>query len=124
MQPNDRQSKGGCWGVGVEGVGGAPPGTTPTPLLIGHKQWGQAMAPSVMEGVAGGAFCLAHAAKSPDAKLRLNSEYQGLTGIDIEACPRRGHRPLQSIELPPINPHHLQPQRGPPYTETHTDTTT
>jgi len=45
-----------------------------------------------------------------------------LTGIDIEACPRCGHRPLQSIELPPINPHHLQPQRGPPYT--HTDTTT
>ena len=45
-----------------------------------------------------------------------------LTGIDIEACPRCGHRPLQSIELPPINPHHLPPRRGPP--DTHTDTTT
>ncbi|MDP6421410.1 MAG: IS91 family transposase [SAR202 cluster bacterium] len=45
-----------------------------------------------------------------------------LTGIDIEACPRCGHRPLQSIELPPINPHHLPPLRGPP--DTHTDTTT
>ena len=45
-----------------------------------------------------------------------------LTGIDIEACPRCGHRPLQSIELPPIRPHHLPPGRGPP--DTHTDTTT
>ncbi|MDP6637416.1 MAG: IS91 family transposase [Phycisphaerae bacterium] len=45
-----------------------------------------------------------------------------LTGIDIEACPRCGHRPLQSIELPPINPHHPPPQRGPP--DTDIDTTT
>ncbi len=38
-----------------------------------------------------------------------------LTGIDIEACPRCGHRPLQSIELPPVNPLCLPPGRGPPY---------
>ena len=45
-----------------------------------------------------------------------------LTGIDIEACPRCGHRPLQSIELPPTKSHCLQPGRGPP--DTHTDTVT
>ena len=45
-----------------------------------------------------------------------------LTGIDIEACPRCGHRPLQSIELPPIKRLHLPPRRGPP--DTYTDTTT
>ncbi len=39
-----------------------------------------------------------------------------LTGIDIEACPRCGHKPLGSIELPPIKPHYLPPGRGPPDT--------
>jgi len=39
-----------------------------------------------------------------------------LTGVDIEACPRCGHKPLQSIELPPIKPHYLPPGRGPPDT--------
>jgi len=47
-----------------------------------------------------------------------------LTGIDIEACPRCGHRPLQSVELPPIKPHHQPPRRGPPSPETHTATAT
>jgi len=41
-----------------------------------------------------------------------------LTGVDIEACPRCGHRPLQTIELPPIKPHCLPPRRGPPDTHT------
>jgi hypothetical protein len=45
-----------------------------------------------------------------------------LTGVDIEACPRCGHKPLQSIELPPIKPHHLPPGRGPPDTYTATAT--
>jgi hypothetical protein len=43
-----------------------------------------------------------------------------LTGVDIEACPRCGHRPLQSIELPPTRSHCLPPQRGPP--DKHTNT--
>jgi len=47
-----------------------------------------------------------------------------LTGIDIEACPRCGHRPLQSVELPPIKPDHQPPQRGPPSPATHTDIAT
>jgi len=45
-----------------------------------------------------------------------------LAGVDIEACPRCGHRPLQTIELPPIKSHCLPPRRGPPYT--HTDSST
>jgi len=45
-----------------------------------------------------------------------------LTGVDIEACPCCGHKPLQSVELLPIKPHRLPLQRGPPYT--HTDTAT
>jgi len=45
-----------------------------------------------------------------------------LTGTDIEACPRCGHRPLQSIELPPVKPHHMPPQRGPPSPDKHTAT--
>jgi len=45
-----------------------------------------------------------------------------LTGVDIEACPRCGHRPLQSIELPPIKTHSLPPRRGPPHTDTDTAT--
>ena len=45
-----------------------------------------------------------------------------LTGVDIEACPRCGHRPLQSLELPPTRTHYQPPRRGPP--DTHTDTAT
>jgi hypothetical protein len=45
-----------------------------------------------------------------------------LTGIDIDACSRCGHRPLQSIELPPVNLHCLPPGRGPP--DAHADTAT
>jgi len=38
-----------------------------------------------------------------------------LTGIDIEACPCCGHRPLQSVELPPTRMYDQPSGRGPPY---------
>ena len=38
-----------------------------------------------------------------------------VTGIDIEACPRCGHRPLQSVELPPTRTYDQSSGRGPPH---------
>jgi hypothetical protein len=37
-----------------------------------------------------------------------------LTGRDITACPRCGHRPLRRVELPPATAHLQPPRRGPP----------
>ena len=63
------------------------------------------------------------APKLPPQPAKTAAQWMlALTGVDIEACPRCGHRPLQTIELPPIKSHCLPPQRGPP--DTHTDTAT